>query len=185
MPYLDPSWWQVAASFLAAFATFAAVVVALRASRREHQIAARQLDQAEQFWTAERGERADKIRLRGQALAIVLHPALLLLKGSLVLALEGRDTLEDLDVPPPSALEKYIHDYWMMGPAGGHILQLISILRTHHDIVRQWQGVATGVAFRNGEEEFRHLCRNRLSLALESCRDAIRSTNTLIDSESK
>ena len=142
------------ASWLEAGAVFATVFVALRIAG------------------ADRRERRQERRLRAQGLAVLLHTQLVGFQGTLERAIEGNSYEQ---VQPPPKLVEYADQLYLLGTAGGALLQMISAVNAHNDFV-------TGASRfqRIIDHELKEGCRRSLVLALESCNEAIAGLDQLI-----
>ena len=125
---------------------------------------------------ARRGER--EIRLKGQAIALLIEPLLRAIDGQIdregIVRPEGPNPIEI-----PEEILSHSRDFWLMGEAGGNVLQLIGILQTHNRILEETVPLPTDMDEKE-RREFAHLFHERLNLARKCLRDAFAAIDILL-----
>ena len=127
-------------------------------------------------------QRKSEKRLQGQAIAILIRPILIVLRGTIERAMVAGSNGDyaAMDVEVPSSIKEQVNLLWLMGSAGGHVLTVISALDANSRLVREHIGVKNPTQSQINE-------RLRLTLeCLENARDAAVDTGAalgvLIDS---
>lgn len=123
-------------------------------------------------------ERQREIRLRGQAMALLIDPLLRAIDGEI----EHLGTLRPEDpsqIDLPESIMSLSDHMWLMGEAGGSVLQLIGIIQIHNRILEE-----TPILPIDMEEEqrleFARLFHERLGFARECISEALAAIDRLI-----
>jgi hypothetical protein len=121
----------------------------------------------------DRRERRQERRLRAQGLALLLHTEMVGFRGSLESAAADDFRLRVIE-PPPILLE-YSDQLYLLGPAGGALLQMISTLNANDRFVADVTHFGTV-----DDPEALNGIRRSLRLALDCCNEAIAGLDQLI-----
>jgi hypothetical protein len=124
-----------------------------------------------------RDQLADR-RLQAQAIALVTQADLLVLKGAIDRALKV-NLLNSARVKLPPSILDNIERLWVMGNAGGAILQLVGTLNAHEALIDQGMEMLT-FSYPNPDDLLR-LARERLEYAREACMEALSHIETLLE----
>jgi uncharacterized protein YqfA (UPF0365 family) len=129
-----------------------------------------------QTQAAERTRLREKV-LEAQGLAILLGPLTKLLHGK-VTAAQNEEWLENHPVEIPGAILSRLDRLWIMGGAGGNLLQAVAALQANNAFIAACDG---GAAL-NPEEYGQAVANSRRSLALacEECDEASEQIMILI-----
>ena len=122
--------------------------------------------------------REREIRLKGQAIALLIEPLLRAIDGQIdregFVRPEGSRQIEI-----PETILSLSRDLWLMGEAGGNVLQLIGILQAHNRILEDTISVPADMD-EEERREFSRLFHERLNLARECLTDAFAAFDMLL-----
>ena len=119
--------------------------------------------------------RENEIRLKGQAIALLIKPLLLVIDRQIE---RERTPRRDgpIAIEVPKELLTLSKDFWQMGEAGGYVMQLIGTLQTHNRLVEDTISLPIDME-EEDRLEYSRLYRERLKLA----RDCIGNASSSID----
>jgi hypothetical protein len=128
---------------------------------------------------ADRRERQLERVLKAKALALLLQTQLVAFRGKLERAVEDPRNGGPVVAPPPILIERSDQLY-LLGPAGGSLLQMISALNANADQVRASLEFGVGDA-----EGLLEGFRRSLALALECCDEALAGIDRIVRVDTK
>lgn len=137
-------------------------------------------------WCIHRNEVREKKRTKihqGQGLAILLRPSLLVLQGEIEAA-KKQHTLSQKIVDIPDDLTTEVQSLWIMGTAGGHMLQAIAALRTNNRQIEDASSVVAGSSAREVSEII-NLANEKLLIADRDIEDALDAIDLLLATKTK
>lgn len=115
-------------------------------------------------------KKESEIRLKGQATALLIQPLLLVVDGQL----ERQAFLRPsgaIQIEIPDELLNLTKDFWQMGAAGHHLMQLIGALQSHNGVVRDT--ISYPMDMEDEErEEYSRLYHERMDIARACIKDA-------------
>ena len=119
-----------------------------------------------------------EIRLKGQAIALLIEPLLRTIDEEVdregFVRPEGPHRIEI-----PETILSLSRDLWLMGEAGGNVLELIGILQTHNRLLGRTISMPIDME-EEERREFSRLFHERINLARECLRDAFAAIDTLL-----
>ena len=108
-------------------------------------------------------ESTDRLR-RAQALALVLIPALIAFKPKIEMAL-----IQESKPAPPDEVVHLLDQLYVLGVAGGSILQMVAVLQANQRAERPHN------EDENAQSMYNSIARQRLGDALRYCEDAMQA----------
>jgi hypothetical protein len=114
-------------------------------------------------------EETDRIR-RAQGLALLLIPIL----SSFELEIETA-IIQECEIAPPDEVIHLLNQLYIIGVAGGYILQMVAILQAH----QRFGPIEASESETEARAAHNSLARKRLSIAQHYCEDAIRAMTKL------
>jgi hypothetical protein len=118
---------------------------------------------------ADRRERLRTTRLRAQGMAILLHTEMLAFRGTLERVID-KSIVSESRVQAPTILYKLIEDLYLLGPAGGDFLQMLSALGANNVFV---DGLIPLMSSQRANDEAWPQVKTGMVLALEACDSGI------------
>jgi hypothetical protein len=176
---------QGLAAWVQAIGSIVAIVVAFWIAYSE----GRQTKKREEARTA--SEEADRLR-RAQALALMIMPELAALEGTLdrlwdrLWAHVDTDHLSFQAVTVPKTILEVADQLYLLGGAGGSILQMIGTLNADAALItanRDVEGMLT--IGHVAQAEFERLRKERLNIARKNCADAVRELRRIVESPAR
>ncbi len=126
----------------------------------------------------ETSTREREIRLKGQAIALLIDPLLRAIDGEI----ESKSLVHEAGSSPieiPDTILSLSRDLWLMGESGGNVLQLIGILQAHNSLLEQTISLPIDME-KEERREFARIFHERLNLARECLRDALAAIDVLL-----
>jgi len=119
-------------------------------------------------------ERQEEKWLRGTALAVSLYAEVLNFSQVLEGILEDDEVMVQHPIQPPTILFARHDDLYLLGEAGGHLLQMLSALSLSNDQVKRLKAALSTNQHENAIvlDAVHNGIRANLQIALEGCRDA-------------
>jgi hypothetical protein len=121
------------------------------------------------FSRSDRRERLREKRLRGTALAVSLHAEVLNFSQVLEGMLEDDKAMAQHPIQAPTILFTRHDDLYLLGEAGGHLLQMLSALNVSNDQLNRLKAMSPN---QSEYDAVLRGIRDILQKALEDCRDA-------------
>lgn len=135
-------------------------------------------------------ERTAEKLLQAQGLALLIRPSLIVLIGKL----EREERLLTGGVPSqalspiklPTAIMEQVNLFWLMGGAGGHVLQLIATLDADDQLVSDYKALVdiNGVPDRQEANRKLEIRKSCLQVAQADATDALALIKVLLDDRS-
>jgi hypothetical protein len=127
---------------------------------------------------SDRRERLREKRLRGTALAVSLHAEVLNFSQVLEEMLEDDNAMVQHPIQTPTILIARHDDLYLLGEAGGHLLQMLSALNVSNDQLNRLKAVLSPNQSEN--DALLRGIRANLQIALEDCHDAVNGLAKII-----
>ncbi len=132
---------------------------------------------------SERRQRETEKRRQGQGIAVLISPILLVLDGAIERAIVAgsNGNYSAMDIEMPSSVIEQVNLLWLMGPAGGHVLNVISTLDANSRLIREQLSVRNPTQSHINQRS--GLALERLAIARDAVADAVAAMEVLINSK--
>ena len=127
---------------------------------------------------SERDRRSVDRKLEAQGLAVLVHAPLLVLEGQIERDIQSALSINGLIVRPPDIIVDNIQRLWVMGRAGGLILQMISGLNANERLI--WSTLEANPTFEEAKVAY-DLSVERLKLLQGVLSDARKEISLLLE----